>query len=235
VHQGYGLTETAPVLTIGLTSPVPKATSIGRPVPGLQVRLVAHDGSVVAELPAPASAPSPVATGDLGLGPAVDDDAFEAEGTDPGEIVVRGENLFLGYWPDRAGGPDPDGWWATGDVAYADVDGDLFLVDRLGELILVNGFNVYPREVEQVLAMHPLVSEAAVVGVADPATGEAVFAYVVPAGASPEVDDLHAHCARNLARYKCPVAIQIVPELPHSAIGKVRKGALRRPEPQGVQ
>ena len=93
-----------------------------------------------------------------------DDDAGGVPGTDPGEVVVRGANLFSGYWPDGAGGPDADGWWATGDVAYADADGDLFLVDRLGELIIVSGFNVYPHEVELVLAAHPAVAEAAVVG-----------------------------------------------------------------------
>ena len=93
-----------------------------------------------------------------------EDDAGGAPGTDPGEIVVRGPNLFLGYWPDRSDGPDGDGWWSTGDVAYADEDGDLFLVDRLGDLILVSGFNVYPQEVEQVLVAHPRVADAAVVG-----------------------------------------------------------------------
>ena len=76
----------------------------------------------------------------------------------------RGDNLFDGYWPDGRDGPDSDGWWHTGDVAYADADGDLFLVDRVRELILVNGFNVYPAEVEKVLIAHPAVAEAAVLG-----------------------------------------------------------------------
>ena len=150
-------------------------------------------------------------------------------GTDPGEIVVRGANLFSGYWPDGAGGPDADGWWPTGDVAYADADGDLFLVDRLGELILVSGFNVYPHEVELVLTAHPGVAEAAVVGIPDPATGEAVTAYVVAvAGRSRSTAaSCNAHCERNLARFKCPTVIEFVAELPHSAIGKVRKATLR--------
>jgi long-chain acyl-CoA synthetase len=141
--------------------------------------------------------------------------------------VVRGANLFTGYWPNGAGGPDADGWWRTGDVAYADEDGDLFLTDRLGELILVSGFNVYPQEVEQVLAAYPGVADAAVVGVSDPATGEAVYAYVVPAVASLDVDELRVHCGRNLARYKCPTTFELVPELPQSLIGKVRKASLR--------
>jgi long-chain acyl-CoA synthetase len=219
VHQGYGLTETAPVLTAGLVSPVAKLGSIGRPLPGIDARLRAPDGTVVAEV-----------TADGLRGGAVDDfddEAGGAPGTDPGEIVVRGENLFTGYWPDGSGGPDADGWWPTGDVAYADEDGDLFLVDRLGELILVNGFNVYPQEVEQVLAAHPGVADAAVVGIADPVSGEAVYAYVVGSGASVDVDELRVYCGQNLARYKCPAAIEVVPELPYSVIGKVRKASLR--------
>ena len=115
----------------------------------------------------------------------------EVDEGDPGEIVVRGANLFSGYWPDGAGGPDADGWFATGDVAYADEDGDLFLVDRLRELILVSGFNVYPREVEDVLVAHPDIAEAAVIGVPHPYTGETVKALVVTReGAQLTADDV---------------------------------------------
>ncbi len=96
-------------------------------------------------------------------------------------IVVRGPNLFSGYWPDGRDGPDADGWWSTGDIAYSDADGDLFLVDRLGELIIVSGFNVYPHEVELVLASHPAVVEAAAVGMPHPYTRQTVRAYVVRA------------------------------------------------------
>ena len=113
-------------------------------------------------------------------------------------------------------------------MAYADGDGDLFLVDRLGELILVNGFNVYPHEVELVLRAHPGVAESAVLGVPHPRTGETVRAYVVRAAGPPvTADDLLAHCARNLARFKCPTAVEFVDSLPYSAIGKVRKTELR--------
>lgn len=216
VYEGYGLTETAPVLTSTVVSPVPKSGSIGRPIPGVELRLVGADGSVL--WPA---------------GPDDDDTEVELEapaspGTDPGEIVVRGANLFSGYWPDGRDGPDADGWWATGDVAYADEDGDLFLVDRLGELILVSGFNVYPREVEQVLVTHPGVVDAAVVGIAHPYTGQAVKAFVVRApGLAPTTEELVRHCERNLARFKCPTAFEFVAELPYSIIGKVRKGELR--------
>ncbi|WP_433387967.1 AMP-binding protein [Micromonospora sp. KLBMP9576] len=218
VHIGYGLTETAPVLTSTLVGGEPKAGSIGRPLPGVELRLVGADGADlwrdgVAE---------------------PDDDADELDlsagtpGTDPGQVVVRGANLFSGYWPDGRGGPDADGWWATGDVAYADSDGDLFLVDRIGELILVNGFNVYPREVELVLDAHPGVAESAVLGVPHPRTGETVRAYVVPApGRTVTGEELLAHCARNLARFKCPTAVEFVDGLPHSVIGKVRKTLLR--------
>jgi long-chain acyl-CoA synthetase len=112
-------------------------------------------------------------------------------------------------------------------VAYADADGDLFIVDRLGELILVSGFNVYPHEVELVLAAHPAVAEAAVVGIPHPYTGESVKAYVVPVeGASISAEDLIAYSERNLARFKCPSVIEFVAQLPHSATGKVRKGIL---------
>jgi long-chain acyl-CoA synthetase len=209
VFEGYGLTETAPVLTSALASPVPKPGSIGRAIPGVSLRLVYASGEEI------------TVTDDE-----FDDDAAGSPGTDPGEIVARGDNLFSGYWPDGRDGPDQGGWWATGDVAYADEDGDLFLVDRLRELILVNGFNVYPYEVEQVLMAHPAVREAAVLGVPHPFTGQTVKAFVVTS-APVGVEELVAYCERNLARFKCPSAIEFLPSLPHSATGKVRKAALR--------
>jgi long-chain acyl-CoA synthetase len=223
IFEGYGLTETAPVVTTALASPVPKAGSIGRPIPELEIKLVAGDGAEIARV-----GPDGLRYED-DFDDDFDDDAGGVPGTDPGEIVVRGPNLFSGYWPDGHGGPDADGWWPTGDVAYADVDGDLFLVDRLGELIIVSGFNVYPHEVELVLAAFPGVAEAAVVGAPDPTTGQAVRAYVVRAAdAAVTESDLAAHCARNLARFKCPAVIEFVPELPHTATGKVVKGSLGR-------
>ncbi|PWR08528.1 AMP-dependent synthetase [Micromonospora acroterricola] len=222
VHIGYGLTETAPVLTSTLVGGVAKAGSIGRPLPGVRLRLVDADGADLWRdgLAIPDDDPDELDISDV------------APGTDPGQIVVAGPNLFAGYWPDGRDGPDADGWWGTGDVAYADEDGDLFLVDRLGELILVNGFNVYPHEVELVLAGHPGVAESAVLGVPHPRTGETVRAYVVPAPGRPVTgDELLAHCARNLARFKCPTAVEFVDALPHSAIGKVRKTQLRSAAP----
>ena len=197
VFEGYGLTETAPVLTTTLMSEVAKPGSIGRPVPGVEIRLVDERGAAVEE-------------------------------GDPGEVVVRGANLFSGYWPDGADGPDADGWWSTGDVAVVDDDGDLHLVDRRRELILVSGFNVYPREVEEVLETLEGVAEAAVLGIAHPYTGESVKALVVRApGSALTADDVIEHCTRRLARFKCPTAVQFVDGLPHSATGKVSKGRLR--------
>ncbi|WP_245718612.1 AMP-binding protein [Micromonospora rhizosphaerae] len=222
VHVGYGLTETAPVLTSTLVGGEPKPGSIGRPLPGVEARLVGPDGAELWRDGAAAPEDDP---DDLDLSDA-------APGTDPGEIVVRGANLFTGYWPDGRGGPDDEGWWATGDVAYADDEGDLFLVDRLGELILVNGFNVYPHEVELVLGAHPGVAGSAVLGVPHPRTGETVQAYVVrSAGSAVTGEELLAHCARNLARFKCPTAVEFVDTLPYSVIGKVRKTQLRPAAP----
>jgi long-chain acyl-CoA synthetase len=157
-----------------------------------------------------------------------DADGEEVEDDDTGEIVLRGANLFSGYWPDGHDGPGSDGWWATGDVAYADDTGALHLVDRTKELIIVNGFNVYPAEVEAVLDRHPDVTESAVIGIQDERSGEAVRAYLVARpGAALDVPAVLAFAGRSLARFKLPTSVQVVSELPHSATGKVRKAALR--------
>ena len=197
VFEGYGLTETAPVLTSTLMSEVAKPGSIGRPIPGVEVVLRDQRGRPVLE-------------------------------GDPGEVVVRGANLFSGYWPDGAGGPDANGWFPTGDIAVLDGDGDLQLVDRTIEMVLVSGFNVYPREVEEALGRHPDIEEAAVLGIAHPYTGETIKALVVLRdGARLTADDVIAHCARSLARFKCPTTVEFVAALPHSVTGKVSKARLR--------
>ena len=197
IFEGYGMTETAPVIATTLVSGTPKAGSVGRPLPGLDVRLVDESGADVDE-------------------------------GDPGEMWVRGLSVFQGYWPDGIGGPDGEGWFRSGDVAYMDDDGDLHIVDRRREVILVNGFNVYPREIELVIDDLEGVAESAVVGVPDDAAGEAVSAVVVARpGASLTVDQIAEHCARRLARFKCPTVIRVVETLPHSATGKVAKGRLR--------
>jgi long-chain acyl-CoA synthetase len=149
-------------------------------------------------------------------------------GDDPGEIWIRGDNLFSGYWPDGDGGPDAHGWWGTGDVGFLDESGDLFLVDRLKELVIVSGFNVYPIEVEDVIREVDGVEEAAVIGVEDAKTGEAVVAYVVPrAGASGVAEVVRDHCGVRLARFKRPSRVEVVDALPLTVTGKVQKGRLR--------
>lgn len=197
VWEGYGMTEAAPVVATTLRTGRAKPGCVGQPVPGLQVRLVDEDGGLATD-------------------------------GDPGDIELRGPNLFSGYWPDGAGGPDADGWWRTGDVAYADDDGDLHLVDRRRDLVLVSGFNVYPFEVETVLASHPDVAEAAVIGVPDEVAGSAVKAFLVPLpGHDLVVDEVLAHAATRLARFKCPTLVEVVPGLPHSSTGKVIRARLR--------
>ncbi|HET7735623.1 MAG TPA: class I adenylate-forming enzyme family protein [Nocardioidaceae bacterium] len=201
VHQGYGLTEAAPVVTSTLVSRTPKAGSVGAALPGIEIRLV-------------------------------DEQGHQPDGEDPGEIEIRGANLFSGYWPDGADGPGADGWYATGDVGFLDPDGDLFLVDRLKELVIVSGFNVYPVEIEEVILDVEGVAEAAVIGTPDPATGEAVVAFVVPSGDTlrtpAEIEAaVRDRCMERLARFKQPKEINVVDELPHTGTGKVAKGRLR--------
>jgi long-chain acyl-CoA synthetase len=201
VWEGYGLTEACPVVTSTLATGRAKPACIGGPLPGVEVRL--RDTAQREEGDAPT------------------DDG-------PGEIWVRGPNLFSGYWPDGAGGPDGDGWLATGDLAYPDRDGDLHLVDRRSDLVLVSGFNVYPAEVERVLDTHPAVAESAVIGVPDARTGEAVRAVVaLRPGHSVTLEELRAHAAGALARYKVPTSVHVLPALPHSLTGKVSRARLR--------
>lgn len=203
VHQGYGLTEAAPVVTSTLCSTGPRRPgSVGAPLPGVEVRVA-------------------------------DDAGRESDPDDGGEIWIRGANLFSGYWPDGSGGPDREGWFATGDVGYLDGNGDLVLVDRLKDLVVVSGFNVYPTQVEEVVAELSEVAAVAVVGVADERTGEAVAAYVVPA---PHVEPAQLatlvaeHCERRLARFKRPTVVHVVETLPRTSTGTVRKGLLRATE-----
>jgi long-chain acyl-CoA synthetase len=202
VAEGYGLTEASAVVTAALVANrPPQPGSIGLPLPGVDVRLVDVDGA------------------DVLAG-------------DPGEIWVRGPNVFPGYWRDEEATKrvlTADGWLRTGDVAVADDDGELTLVDRAKDLVIVSGFNVYPAEVEEVLLAHPDVAEAAVVGEPDDRSGEAVAAYVVAEpGRAPTTDELSAHCTAALARYKCPTRVEIVDVLPRSFVGKLLRRELRR-------
>jgi long-chain acyl-CoA synthetase len=157
----------------------------------------------------------------------VDDDGGDALAGDPGEIWVKGLN-----WHDAEATArvlTPEGWLRTGDIAVVDDDGYLYLVDRSKDLIIVSGFNVYPAEVEDALVTHAGVAEVAVVGGPDPATGEAVRAFVVrEAGAAPvSADELRDHCRTLLARYKCPSQIVFLDELPKGLGGKVLRRLLR--------
>jgi long-chain acyl-CoA synthetase len=158
----------------------------------------------------------------------VADSGEDSEIGDPGEIWVKGPGVFLGYWPDRDGGPDSQGWFGTGDIGYQDETGALHLVDRRRELIVVNGFNVFPREVEVALEALDDIAEAAVLGRPDAETGEGVSALVVLApGSGATVELISEAVAKSLARFKCPTQIRIVGNLPRSASGKIAKGRLR--------
>ncbi len=199
IWEGYGLTETAPVLTTVAMGDVVRPGSVGRPVPEVELRLV-------------------------------DDAGRDVKPGDPGEVVVRGPNVFVGYWQQpeaTAQVVDPDGWFHTGDVGICDGE-DLYLVDRKKDLILVSGFNVYPREVEEALYRHPKVAEAAVIGAPHPYTGETVRAVVVlRPGEEASAEEITDFCRRSLARFKCPEVVDFVDSLPHNASGKVLRRELR--------
>lgn len=201
VHQGYGLTEAAPVVTSTLTSPGlhPRAGSVGAPLPGVELQVRDRTGA-------------PTVDGDLG------------------QVWVRGDNVFSGYWPNGTDGPDDSGWYATGDIGLLGGRGELVLVDRLGDLVIVSGFNVYPAEVEDVIRAVPGVVDVAVIGVQNELTGEAVLAYVVPAVGVEEstlLEGIRERCEARLARFKWPRRVSLVDDLPRSANGKVAKGRLR--------
>jgi long-chain acyl-CoA synthetase len=148
---------------------------------------------------------------------------------DPGEIVVRGPNVFAGYWhdPDATAAVLVDGWLHTGDIAVAGPDGWLSLVDRAKDVIIVSGFNVFPGEVEDALRSHPDIADVAVAGEAHPHTGETVVAYVVAReGHAPDPVELLRHAGRRLARYKLPTRVEVVDALPRTFAGKVVRRAL---------
>ncbi len=201
IREGYGLTEASPVVTTSVGIEARRG-SVGKALDGVEVRLVDGEG----------------------------DDVLDG---DPGEIWVRGANVFAGYWEDAEATArvlTPDGWLRTGDIAVTDDDGYLYVVDRAKDLIIVSGFNVYPAEVEQVIAEAPGVAEVGVVGVPNAATGEAVRAYVVstPDGVDRVNEDaIVAWCRQHLARYKCPGSVLVVDELPKGLTGKVLRRALR--------
>jgi long-chain acyl-CoA synthetase len=203
LYEGYGLTEASPVVTSPAGMDAPVG-SVGVPLPGVELRIV-----------------------DL-LG----DDVLVG---DAGELLVRGPNVFVGYWGDPEATErvlDAEGWLHTGDVAVVDDDGFIYLVDRMKDLIIVSGFNVFPAEVEEVLIEHPAVDACAVIGVPHPYTGEAVKAYVVTRpGTSVEEDDIVAFCAERLARYKCPSKVWFVDDIPRGLGGKILRRTFREDPP----
>lgn len=199
VAEGYGLTEASPVVTSSVNQEwIPG--SIGRAVNGVTVRLVDENG----------------------------DDALVG---DAGEIWVHGDNVFAGYLDDpeaTARVLTPDGWLRTGDIAVIDDKGHFFIVDRAKDLVIVSGFNVYPAEVEAVLASHPDITEVSVVGTPHPHTGEAVRAYVVTReGVHLDEDAVIDFTRGKLARYKCPSKILFVDHLPRNTVGKIQRFALQ--------
>ena len=201
IAEGYGLTETSPVVSFNPLVGDVRLGSIGLPTPGTDIRLVQDSGQ------------------DAAIG-------------EPGEIWVKGPQVMSGYWHNDSETTNvmQDGWFATGDIGVMSPDGFFKIVDRKKDMVLVSGFNVYPNEVEEVIAQLDTVLEVAVIGVPDANTGEAVRAYIV---VNPEQDEaidipeVLAHCKAQLTSYKVPKHIEVRDELPKSPIGKVLRKDLR--------
>jgi long-chain acyl-CoA synthetase len=201
IIEGYGLSETSPVLTFNSLD-APRPGSIGLPLPGTDIAILDEAGEAV------------------------------APGT-PGELAARGPQVMIGYWrrPDEtAKVMTADGYFRTGDVAVRDPDGSLRIIDRKKDLIIVSGFNVFPNEVEDVLAAHEGILECAVIGVPDGAAGEAVKAYVVRRDPALTADAVREHCRRTLTAYKVPRLVEFRDELPKSTVGKILRKDLRGEE-----
>ena len=203
ILEGYGLSETTGMASFNLRDRKRKPGSIGVPVGGTEMRVVDdHDGEV-------------------GQG-------------EPGEIVLRGPFVMAGYWgrPDATAEVMAGGWFHTGDIATVDSDGYFFIVDRKKDLIIRGGYNVYPREIEEVLYTHPAVLEAAVVGVPHESLGEEVGAAVVlKAGEQPTPDELRDHVRSKVAAYKYPRVVWLMGELPKGPTGKILKREITPPNP----
>ncbi len=200
IVEGYALTESMMASIINPVRGAHKAGSIGLPLPDVEVRVV-----------------------DLADGRELGRHAH-------GEILLRAPQMMAGYWGDgdATRAAFRDGWLRTGDIGYVDDDGYVFLVDRAKDVIKPSGFQVWPREVEEVIATHPAVSEVGVAGVPDPLAGEAVKAWIVlRAGAGATAEEICAHCRENMASYKVPRSVVFVPSLPKSLIGKVLRRELK--------
>jgi long-chain acyl-CoA synthetase len=206
IVEGYGMTETSPVISVpplfGVNLPVFRG-NVGLPIPGCDVRLRRTDG-------------------------------LWADLNEPGEICVRGPQVMKGYWnrPDATTEMiDADGWLATGDIGEMDADGYLKIVDRKKDMIIVSGFNVFPNEIEDVVAMHPGVLECGAVGVPDEITGEQVKICVVKRDPSLMPKDIIEHCRKHLTGYKVPKFVEFWQEIPKTPVGKVLRRELRVKKP----
>jgi len=201
ILEGYGLSETSPVASFNHPDAERKPGSIGTPVAGVEMRAVDTNG---ADVP-----PGEV-----------------------GEIAIRGHNVMKGYWdkPEATAEAIPDGWFRTGDLARVDGDGYFFIVDRKKEMIIRGGYNVYPREIEEVLYEHPAVAEAAVVGIPHDSLGEEVGAAVaLKPGATATPEELQAYVKERVAAYKYPRHVWLEDELPKGPTGKILRREVRRP------
>ncbi len=202
ILEGYGLSETSPVASFNHPDKVRKPGSVGTPVEGVEMRLVGDGGATV-----PAG--------------------------EVGEIAIRGHNVMKGYWgrPEATAEAIPDGWFRTGDLARVDEDGYYFIVDRKKEMIIRGGYNVYPREIEEVLHEHPAVAEAAVIGIPHAELGEEVGAAVaLKPGAAATPEELRAFTRERVAAYKYPRHVWLVAELPKGPTGKILRREVRPPE-----
>jgi long-chain acyl-CoA synthetase len=201
ILEGYGLSETASTTTFNVSAEERKVLSIGKPIWGVEVRVVDEDDK-----------PLPPGPGNVG------------------EIVIRGHNIMKAYYkqPEATAAAFRGGWFHTGDLAYIDDDGYLFVVDRKKDLLIRGGYNVYPREVEEVLFAHPAVAEAAVIGRPDDKLGEEILAFVViKPGATVAPEEIVAYCKERLAAYKYPRDVRITGDLPKGPTGKILKQELR--------
>jgi len=198
--EGYGLSEASPVCALNPIKGPWKAGSIGRAIPDVELSVQDDDGRLL----------------DIGQ---------------TGEICVRGPNVMCGYWkqPDETAKSLRDGWLLTGDIGHRDTDGYFFITDRKKDMLLVNGINVYPREVEEIIYQFPGVREAAVIGVPDARRGEQPLAFVaLTEGQTLDERALMHFVRERLADYKVPRRIVVLPHLPHNATGKILKTALRQ-------
>ena len=199
ILEGYGLSEAAPIVTATDPTKKIKPGSVGLPLPGIKIAVVDENGN---HLP-----PNEV-----------------------GELIVSGPNVLKGYYgkPEETKKALKDGWLYTGDMARIDEEGYLLIVDRKKDLIIRGGFNIYPRDLEELLTTHPDVAEAGVVGVPSPKMGEEVVAYIVKRkGSGLTEEDIRAYCQDKLAKYKTPRFIKIIGYMPRNLIGKIDKKKLR--------